>query len=50
MNIAFFIGALVLLFWATIIIGSIALVIWAICSRIKEKKIEEEKHKKYKDY
>lgn len=50
MNIAFFIGALVLLFWATIIIGSIALVIWTICSRIKEKKIEQEKHKKYKDY
>ncbi len=50
MNITFFIGALVLLFWLVIIIGSIALVIWAICSRIKEKKIEEEKHKKYKDY
>lgn len=43
-------GILILLFWATMVIGSIVLVIWAICSRIKEKKIEEVKHKKYKDY
>lgn len=50
MEIAFFMGALIILFWLVIIIGSIVLVIWAICSRIKEKKIEEEKHKKYKDY
>lgn len=50
MEIAFFMGALIILFWLAIIIGSIALVIWAIFSRIREKKIEEEKHKKYKDY
>jgi hypothetical protein len=50
MWIATLVGILILLFWAATIIGSIALVIWAICSRIKEKKIEDVKHKKYKDY
>ena len=37
-------------FWILTAIGSIAMIIWAIASRIKEKKIEKEKHKKYKEY
>ena len=31
-------------FWILTAIGSIAMIIWAIASRIKEKKIEKEKH------
>lgn len=50
MEIAIFMGIIIILFWVSIIIGTIALIIWAICSRIKEKKIEEVKHKKYKDF
>ena len=37
-------------FWILTAIGSIVMIIWAIISRIKEKKIEKEKHKKYKEY
>ena len=37
-------------FWILTAIGSIAMIIWAIASRIKEKNIEKEKHKKYKEY
>ena len=37
-------------FWILTAIGSIVMIIWAITSRIKEKKIEKEKHKKYKEY
>ncbi|MBP3916551.1 MULTISPECIES: hypothetical protein [unclassified Clostridium] len=41
---------LILIFYAVIIIGSIGLVIWAITSRIKEKKIEKDKLDEYKKY
>ena len=41
---------LILIFYAVIIIGSIGLVIWAIASRIKEKKIEKDKLDEYKKY
>ncbi len=50
MDIAFFIGALFILLWAGVILGSIGMLIWAIVSRIKEKKIEKDKNEKYKDY
>lgn len=40
----------ILIFYAVIIIGSIGLVIWAITSRIKEKKTEKDKLDKYKKY
>ncbi|MDZ5253879.1 hypothetical protein [Clostridium sp. LIBA-8841] len=41
---------LVALFYGTMILGSIILVIWAISSRIKEKKREKVDHEKYKKY
>lgn len=41
---------LILLFYIAIIIGSVILLIWAINTRIKEKKREKEEHKHYKDY
>ena len=41
---------LILIFYAVIIIGSIGLVIWAITSRRKEKKIEKDKLDEYKKY
>ena len=49
MNITFMI-ILYVGFWILTAIGSIVMIIWAIVSRIKEKKIEKEKHKKYKEY
>ncbi|CUP10435.1 MULTISPECIES: hypothetical protein [Clostridium] len=42
--------ALIILFYLAIIIGSICLLIWAITTRIKEKKREEIEHKDYKNY
>lgn len=41
---------LVALFYGTMILGSIILVIWAISSRVKEKKREKVDHEKYKKY
>ncbi|HHD2753938.1 TPA: hypothetical protein ACOTG0_002760 [Clostridium perfringens] len=41
---------LVALFYGTMILGSIILVIWAIGSRVKEKKREKVDHEKYKKY
>ncbi|ELC8442438.1 hypothetical protein QYB59_001462 [Clostridium perfringens] len=41
---------LVSLFYGTMILGSIILVIWAISSRVKEKKREKVDHEKYKKY
>lgn len=38
------------LFYLTIIIGSVALFIYVLQKRLKERKIEKEKHEKYKDY
>ena len=38
------------LFWIAVAIGSVGMLIWAIASRIKEKKIEEVKHKDYKKH
>ena len=40
----------ILLIYALIILGSIGLIIWAICSRLKEKKKEKDKLEKYKKY
>ena len=37
-------------FWILTAVGSVVMVIWAITNRIKEKKIEKEKHKKYEEY
>ena len=50
MDIAFLPIILVLLFYSIIILGSIALLIWAIRTRLKEKKREEKEHKDYKKY
>lgn len=44
------IPVLILLFYGLIIVGSIGLTIWAIVTRIKEKKREKEDHKDYKKY
>ncbi len=44
------IGLLVLGFYGFLFIGAIVLLIVVIDKRIKEKKIEKEKHKDYKDY
>lgn len=44
------IAGLVILFYGAMILGSIILLIWAINSRRKEKKIESKKHEKYKKY
>lgn len=41
---------LIALFYGSMILGSIILVIWAINSRIKEKKREKIDHEKYKKY
>lgn len=41
---------LICLFYGSMILGSIILVIWAINSRIKEKKREKIDHEKYKKY
>ncbi|KXA12018.1 hypothetical protein [Clostridium perfringens] len=41
---------LIALFYGSMILGSIILVIWAISSRIKEKKREKIDHEKYKKY
>lgn len=41
---------LISLFYGSMILGSIILVIWAINSRIKEKKREKIDHEKYKKY
>lgn len=41
---------LILVFYALIIIGSIGLIIWAITTRVKEKKQEKDKLDKYKTY
>lgn len=40
----------ILLLYLVIITGSIALVIWAIIARLKEKKEEKDKLDKYKKY
>lgn len=41
---------LVILFYGAMILGSIILLIWAINSRRKEKRIEAKKYEKYKKY
>ncbi|MGL5378479.1 hypothetical protein [Clostridium sp.] len=38
------------LFYLTTIIASIVLFIYVLQKRLKERKIEKEKHEKYKDY
>lgn len=38
------------LFYLTTIIASIGLFIYVLQKRLKERKIEKEKHEKYKDY
>ncbi|MEG0295912.1 MAG: hypothetical protein RR620_04275 [Clostridium sp.] len=45
-----FIPALILLVYALIFVGAIVLTIWAIQNRVKEKKVEKEKHKDYDKY
>lgn len=44
------IGISIMLFYGTIFIGSIVMVIYMVIKRSKERKVEEKKHKKYKDY
>ena len=41
---------IIALFYGSIILGSIILIIWTIRSRIKEKKREKIDHEKYKKY
>lgn len=48
--IALVIFALVMSVYIIIPIGSIVLIIWAICNRNAEKKREEIEHKDYKQY
>ena len=44
------IPVLILVIYALIIIGARGLVIWAITTRVKEKKKEKDKLEKYKKY
>lgn len=44
------IGVAYIAFWILTVIASIAMIIWTIANRVKEKRKEKEDFEKYKDY